>query len=120
MVIMPGKQPVLPRGDPMTERVWLNGEVMPLSEASVSVEDRGYQFADGVYEVVRIYNGRPFTLVEHIDRLARSCEGIDLPGAVDRASLVGAIESFVEPSGMVDGMVYVQVTRGVAKRNHLF
>jgi D-alanine transaminase len=104
----------------MTERVWLNGEIMPLSEAKIGVEDRGYQFADGVYEVIRIYNGRPFTLKEHIDRLARSCDGIDLPGAIDREQLIQEIARFVEECHLVDGMVYVQVTRGVAPRNHLY
>lgn len=104
----------------MVERVWLNGEVLPLAEASISVEDRGYQFADGVYEVIRIYNGRAFTLAEHLQRMARSCEGIDLPGAFDVAELSGEIESFIASSGLVDGMVYVQVTRGASPRNHLF
>jgi D-alanine transaminase len=104
----------------MVERVWLNGEVMALSEAKIGVEDRGYQFADGVYEVIRIYNGRTFTLKEHVDRLARSCEGIDLPGAIDTEQLTEEIERFVDESHLVDGMVYVQVTRGVAPRNHLY
>ncbi len=104
----------------MTELVWLNGEIFPLSDAKISVEDRGYQFADGVYEVIRIYNGRPFTLTEHLDRLARSAEGIDLPDAVDKTALANAIADFVEDSRLIDGMVYLQITRGVAPRNHLF
>src|SRR4051794_29698438 len=52
--------------------IWLNGDVIPMADASVGVEDRGYQFADGIYEVIRIYNGRPFTLREHMERLGRS------------------------------------------------
>ena len=58
--------------------IWLNGEVLPMADAKISVEDRGFQFADGVYEVIRIYSHRPFTLDEHLQRLERSCAGIGL------------------------------------------
>ena len=51
----------------MTELIWLNGEILPMSEARLNIEDRGFQFADGVYEVIRLYDGRPFTLREHLD-----------------------------------------------------
>jgi D-alanine transaminase len=104
----------------MTEQIWLNGEILPLSEAQVGVEDRGFQFADGVYEVIRIYNGRTFTLSEHLARLERSCEAIGIRGALDREELAGEINRFVEAGGLADGMVYLQVTRGVAPRNHIF
>lgn len=103
----------------MTEYVWMNGQVLPLAEAKVGVEDRGYQFADGVYEVVRIYQRKPFTLSEHLERLERSCEGIRLHDAFDRATLATAIRSFIDQHGPNDGMVYLQVTRGVAPRNHV-
>ncbi len=59
----------------MDELIWLNGKVMPLAEASIGVEDRGFQFADGVYEVIRIYNGKAFSLTEHLRRLARCVRG---------------------------------------------
>ena len=49
-------------GEPMSESIWINGEIMPLADARISVEDRGFQFADGVYEVIRLYNGKPFAL----------------------------------------------------------
>jgi D-alanine transaminase len=62
-----------------TEWIWIDGKTMPLAEAKIGVEDRGFQFADGVYEVIRIYGGVPFTLEEHLDRLQRSAEGIELP-----------------------------------------
>src|SRR2546423_5289106 len=104
----------------MAELVWLNGETLPLADARISVEDRGYQFADGVYEVIRIYNGRTFTLTEHLERLRRSCEGIQLPDAFDIDELTAEITRFVESSRLTDGMVYLQVTRGVAPRNHVF
>src|SRR4051794_34131453 len=104
----------------MSEMIWFNGEVLPLAEARIGVEDRGFQFADGVYEVVRIYNGRAFTLSEHLDRLARSCEGIRLALPLSRSDLTREISKFIEKSPVREGMIYLQVTRGVAARNHIF
>src|SRR3954470_19384979 len=104
----------------MNELIWLNGEILPMAEARIGVEDRGFQFADGVYEVVRIYNGRPFTLSEHLDRLARACEGIRLTPSLSKAELAREIQKFVEKSPVREGMVYLQMTRGVAQRNHIF
>lgn len=104
----------------MSEWIWLNGEVIPLSEARIGVEDRGYQFADGVYEVIRLYNGNPFTLDEHLHRLERSAAGIELPVPLDRVTLASEIRKVVQKSGVKAGMVYLQLTRGVSKRNHVF
>jgi len=104
----------------MQELIWINGEVMPLADATVSVEDRGFQFADGVYEVARVYNGRCFALRPHVDRLERSAGGIKLALNLPKGQLAGAIESLVERSGLSDGIVYVQLTRGVCARNHVF
>jgi D-alanine transaminase len=73
-----------------------------------------------VYEVVRIYNGRLFTLSEHLDRLARSCEGIRLNAPLGKAELTREILKFVEKSPVREGMIYLQVTRGAAPRNHIF
>src|SRR6266566_4951150 len=108
------------KANSMSEMIWLNGEVLPLAEARIGVEDRGFQFADGVYEVVRIYNGRPFTLSEHLDRLARSCEGIRLNAPLSKPELMREILRFVEKSPVREGMIYLQITRGVAPRNHIF
>jgi D-alanine transaminase len=63
----------------MPEVAYVNGTFCSLAEAKVSVEDRGFQFADGVYEVIITYGGKPFGLGEHLDRLAHSLEGINLP-----------------------------------------
>ncbi len=104
----------------MRESIWLNGEILPLADAKIGVEDRGYQFADGVYDVIRIYNNRPFTLAEHLRRLERSCADIELPHAFDRDRLATEILHFVEREDLPDGMVYTQVTRGAAPRNHIF
>src|SRR5688500_1722607 len=104
----------------MTELIWINGEVMPLADATVSVEDRGFQFADGVYEVWRVYNGRCCALRPHVDRLERSASGIKLAMNVTKDQLGDASEERVERSNVIDGMVYVQLTRGVCARNHVW
>ncbi len=57
------------------QMVWINGEVVRMADARIGVEDRGFQFGDGVYEVVRLYGGRPFTLWAHLERFARSAAG---------------------------------------------
>jgi D-alanine transaminase len=104
----------------MTERIWFNGRIIPMSEARLSVEDRGYQFADGVYEVIRLYGGRPFALEEHLARLERSAGGIELALPLSRAALAEQIHSYLSISEAGEGMIYLQLTRGVAPRNHLF
>jgi D-alanine transaminase len=104
----------------MTEWIWINGEIVNLAEARIGVEDRGFQFADGVYEVIRLYNGRGFTLNEHLDRLARSAEGIKITLPLDRKALMGEIEKLVDRSGVKEGMIYLQLTRGAAPRNHIY
>jgi D-alanine transaminase len=104
----------------MTQYVWINGKTMPMADAKVGVEDRGYQFADGVYEVIRIYNGRPFTLTEHLQRLERSCEGVRLGKVFDHHTLARQIAQFIQEHGPSEGMVYLQITRGEAPRNHVF
>ncbi len=104
----------------MTEWIWLNGNVMPLAEARVGVEDRGFQFADGVYEVVRVYDGVPFTLDRHLARLSRSAEGIRVGIPLPMPDLELAIRDLAARSALTDGMVYLQLTRGAARRNHAF
>src|SRR5437763_7796488 len=104
----------------MTEWIWLNGETLPLSDARLGIEDRGFQFADGVYEVIRIYNGKLFTAAEHLDRLERSCDGISMAMPMAKNQLAGEITKLVTRSGVTDGMVYLQLTRGQCTRNHLF
>src|SRR5579871_2459086 len=104
----------------MNDLIWINGEIVAMSEARIGVEDRGFQFADGVYEVIRLYGGKPFTLDPHLDRLAQSAKGIELSVPLDRAALSNEIRKLAVKSGVGDGMVYLQLTRGVAPRNHLF
>lgn len=100
--------------------VWINGEVFPLVEARIGVEDRGFQFADGVYEVIRLYEGKPFTLDRHLRRLERSARGIELSLPIVPGKLKDEIEKFAVRNPVRDGMIYLQLTRGSAPRNHVF
>ena len=97
--------------------VYLNGEFLPYDEARIPVEDRGMQFADGVYEVVRYYEGRPFRMAQHLARLSRSAAGIELPlpplGPIEEA-----MNALVERQGLREAAVYLQITRGPAARLH--
>lgn len=104
----------------MKELIWVNGAISELSSAKANYEDRGHQFADGVYEVVRVYRGVPFTLAEHLDRLARSAAGIRLSVPYSLEKIAAEVRALVEQAGLVDGMVYMQLTRGIAPRNHVF
>lgn len=104
----------------MQELIWINGEIMPLGEAHVAVEDRGLQFADGVYEVLRIYGGRMFALQRHLDRLERSCTGISLQMPISVGKLASEMRDFVGRSSVGEGNIYLQITRGTALRNPVF
>jgi D-alanine transaminase len=99
--------------------IWINGEIVPNREARIAVDDRGYQFADGVYEVVRVYNGRPFTLAEHLNRLERSAGAVNIGLPLAVSQLEAEIGEFIHKQLHGDGMIYVQLTRGVAERNHV-
>ncbi len=102
----------------MPELAYVNGSFCDLGEAKVSVEDRGFQFGDGVYEVIVSYGGRLFLLEDHLARLQRSCDAIELPFDVHTASIADIIEEGLTRSGLNEAMIYVQVTRGVAPRSH--
>lgn len=101
------------------ELVWLNGQVLPLSEAKVGLEDRGFNFADGVYEVVRFYNGKPFTLDEHLERLEASAGAIHLALPLPAEQLAWEIRQHITRTDIGEGMIYLQLTRGEAPRSHL-
>jgi D-alanine transaminase len=105
-------------GDPS---VYVNGNFVPLSKASISVLDRGFIFGDGVYEVVPIYHGQPFRMQEHLNRLARSLAKLEITPPMDKSAWLDLVKQLValEPEREC-AMVYIQVTRGVAKRDHAF
>ncbi|HSO18731.1 MAG TPA: D-amino acid aminotransferase [Desulfosarcina sp.] len=103
----------------MPELAYVNGKITPIENAMVSIEDRGYQFGDGAYEVVASYEGRLFMLEAHLDRLERSLRELAYD-PVPREGIRAAIGELLERSGYDRAGVYVQITRGVAPRNHAF
>jgi D-alanine transaminase len=100
--------------------VFLNGEYLPAEQAQVSVLDRGFLLGDGVYEVIPVYNGLPFRLKEHLQRLQRSLNGVRMANPYDEAGWSVIISKLVKQNGDGDQAVYLQVTRGVAPRDHVF
>ena len=100
--------------------VYLNGAITPLSQAMVPVLDRGFIFGDGIYEVIPIYDRKPFRGAQHLARLLRSLESIGIANPHDTAGWNALIDKVVSANGLADQMVYIQVTRGVAKRSHAF
>ncbi len=106
----------------MSQVVYLNGRFVPYEQATIPVEDRGFVFADGVYEVIRCYRGRPFRLDEHLERLEKSAAAIRLPLPLGRTELAEACAETVARNGLADAdaAIYLQVTRGPAPRAHAF
>lgn len=90
---------------------------MPLERATVRVEDRGFQFADGVYEVLRTYGGRPFAVDEHLARLSRSLDALELKAPANAEQLKSMIHEGIQRSGFAEAIVYLQITRGCAPRH---
>jgi D-alanine transaminase len=98
---------------------YLNGEYVPLAEARVSPFDRAFLFGDAVYEVVPVYNGRPFRLKEHVDRLNRSLESIRMAAPLMHEEWAAICARLLEPAKAKDSYIYLQVTRGAEMgRNH--
>src|SRR2546423_1260649 len=97
----------------------LNGQLLPLAEARVPALDRGFLFGDGVYEVLRIYRGRPWLEEEHFQRLDRSLQAIRI-SAVDLKRLRRRMHETIAAGPFTDATVYIQVTRGGASRAHVF
>ncbi len=100
--------------------VYLNGDYIRLGDANVSVLDRGFIFGDGIYDVVPAYNGKPFRMEGHLARLERSLASIGIQTNKSRADWAALVLDLLRRSGKGDCMVYIQVTRGVAKREHAF
>lgn len=100
--------------------VYLNGEMTPLSEARIPVLDRGFIFGDGVYEVIPMYARKPFRGTHHIARLFRSLGTIGITNPHSEAEWLALIDRVVQANDLNDQIVYIQVTRGVAKRGHAF
>lgn len=104
----------------MKELTYFNGEMVESGAKVVSLDDRGYCFGDGVYEVVRVYNGRAFAFSYHQDRLYRSMREMDIPVRMPPDELQELHEIMIEQSEIIDGYIYLQITRGVTPRHHAF
>ncbi len=99
---------------------YFNGEFVEPGAKCVSLDDRGYCFGDGVYEVTRVFNGRCFAFSYHQDRLYRSMRAMDIPVKMRPDDLQELHEIMVEQSDIKDGYIYLQITRGVAPRHHAY
>ena len=104
----------------MQRIAYVNGRYLPHADAAVHIEDRGYQFADGVYEVCEVARGYIIDMTRHLDRLGRSLSELSMRWPMSRHALQFVIREVVRRNGIRNGMVYVQVTRGVAPRDHVF
>ena len=104
----------------MPRIAYVNGRYVPHRDAAVHIEDRGYQFADGVYEVCEISRGMIVDMTVHLDRLDRSLSELSIVWPMKRGSLEHVMIETIMRNRVKDGLVYVQVTRGVAPRDHVF
>ena len=104
----------------MSRIAYVNGRYVRQADAAVSVEDRGFQFADGVYEVICIHGGRFVDEIPHLDRWDRSLAALALPPALPRSALRQAMARMIRRNRVRDGILYMQLTRGAARRDAPF
>lgn len=99
---------------------YFNGQYVDLKEPVIPIEERGHQFGDGVYELIRCYNGKPFMLQEHLERLLNSANAIKLNIEKSFENIERIVIDGIEKSNLAHCDVYLQITRGISERNHLF
>ncbi len=104
----------------MSRVAYVNGAYVPLTAATVSIQDRGFQFADSIYEVWAVRGGRLYDAAEHMARLWRSLSELRIAAPMSEASLWVVLRETIRRNKVRDGIVYVQVSRGVANRDHVF
>ncbi len=104
----------------MPSLAYVNGRILPAARAQVSIHDRGYLFADGVYEVAAVLGGKLFDWRLNLDRLARSLRELRMAAPMSDAALTVQAKRLVRMNGVRDGLLYLQVTRGAAPRDHAF
>lgn len=102
----------------MSRIAYVDGRYLPHSRAGVHIEDRGYQFADGVYEVVAVIGGRRIDDDRHFERLERSLGALEIPMPMSRRALAVVMDEVLRLNRVRDGIIYLQVTRGRARRDH--
>ncbi|KZK83238.1 D-alanine aminotransferase [Pseudovibrio sp. Ad13] len=104
----------------MSRVAYVNGQYVPHSHAAVHVEDRGYQFSDGVYEVCEVWRGQIVDMSAHLDRLDRSLSELQISAPMSRGALTRVMKEVISLNRVKNGLIYMQVTRGVAPRDHYF
>ncbi|WP_395648286.1 D-amino-acid transaminase [Terricaulis sp.] len=104
----------------MSRVAYVNGHYRPLARAAVSIQDRGFQFADSIYEVWAVRGGRLFDAPEHMARLSRSLVELKIRPPMDERSLYAVLRETMRRNRVTEGIVYVQVSRGAASRDHGF
>ena len=104
----------------MSRVAYVNGRYVPHAQAGVHIDDRGYQFADGVYEVIALIKGKFLDEEGHLDRLERSLGELRIASPMSRKALSHVLRETVRQNRIASGIVYVQITRGVARRDHPF
>ena len=104
----------------MSRIAYVNGRYLPQGDASVNVEDRGYQFADGIYEVVHLHRGRFIDGDRHLARLEQSLAAVRIAVPMRQQPLLHVLAEVARRNRVQDGLLYMQVTRGVARRDHAF
>ncbi len=104
----------------MSRIAYVNGRYVPMADAQVHIEDRGYQFADGVYEVIAVQGGFMVDAEPHLVRLNRSLSELQMVSPISGAALSHIINQVIARNRVRNGIVYLQITRGVARRDHAF
>lgn len=104
----------------MPQLAYVDGRVLPLTDASVHVEDRGLQFADAAYEVCAVMNGRLLDWQAHVDRLRRTLQALFIPMPLSDGAFALQARRLVAANGQADALLYIQVSRGRARRDHVF
>ncbi len=104
----------------MSRTAYVNGAYLPLAAAAVSIEDRGFQFADSIYEVWAVRGGRLFDTQAHLARLHRSLVETRIAAPMSEAALMAVIRETMRRNKVRDGIVYLQISRGAATRDHAF
>ncbi|MCL7749850.1 D-amino-acid transaminase [Halalkalibacter alkaliphilus] len=102
------------------EYIIQNNKLLPKKDAMIHFDDRGYYFGDGIYEVVKVYEGQPFAMDLHLNRLVQSSSKLDIKLPYSKEQIQEYITTLIEKNSVQTGLVYFQVTRGVEPRNHLY
>lgn len=104
----------------MSRIAYVNGTYLPIADANISIEDRGYQFSDGIYEYFAVYNHVIVDEAAHLERLQRSLAALSIPSPVAPNSLPFILKQLIASNTLLHGGLYLQITRGTAPRNHPF